>query len=158
MAGFFRTDPYLNATKSDGSTVLHANDGYVSLAAATYVFPLGAQDVPLESIHIQTDAALVAVFTIETHNAPRVDAGSTQPGGVSDYDVTAAGGWVKEDPSTAYVATVGTGWTVSNLTLTKAAGVGSAMLHLGNLGSRRVRLTAVVSTPGTVRVSGHGKG
>jgi hypothetical protein len=32
------------------------------------------------------------------------------------------------------------------------------MIHLGNLGARRVRLKAAITTTGTVRVVAHGKG
>lgn len=161
MAQVLRQSPFVNALDEDnGAVQAAAADGYVTLTATDdFLFPLGVADQPLESIHIQTDALLAGVFTIETSNMPRNDVAASvaPPGTVTDWDDTAAGGWVKEDPATAYVATVGTGWTVANLTLTKTAGVGSAMIHLGNLGSRRVRLRAAVTTTGAVRVAVHGK-
>ncbi len=159
MAQVTRTDPFVNALdEDDGAVKLHDSEGYVTLGVDSYLFPLGVADQPLESIHIQTDATIAGVFTVETSNMPRDDGGAgTTPGSVTDWSTTAAGGWVKEDPSSAYVAAVGTGWTVAALTLTKTAGAGSAMIHLGNLGSRRVRLKAVMSTGGTMRVAVHGK-
>ena len=142
---------------ADGTPVEPDANGWVTLAAASYVFALNIKDQPLESINIQTDSAIAFVATIEDTNAPRdVPKGSAAaPGTVSDW--VAAVSWVTEDPTDAYVASVGTGWTIDQLELTKTAGVGAAMIHLGNFGAARVRLLVVVSTPGTMRVAPHGK-
>ena len=160
MSQVRRTSPYVAGLDEDDGTVKPIGaDGYVALGVDSYLFPLGVADQPLESIHIQTDADIAGVFTIETSNLGRnTDATAVAPAdAVTDWDTASVGAWVKEDPSTAYVATVGTGWTVSNLTLTKTAGTGGAMIHLGNLGSRRVRLKAAITTGGSVRVAVHGK-
>lgn len=145
-----------NLSAFDGSgveSVPAPTTGLVTLGVDDYYFeiPLTA-DGDLQSVHILTGALIAGTFTIETSNFPQ-----TGPAGaVTSWDET-SGNWVKENPTTAYVATVGTGWTVTNLTLAKTAGVGGAMIHLGNLGSRRCRVKAAITTGGTVRVVAHGK-
>ena len=160
MAEVLRQSPYVRALdEDDGAVIEPADDGYVTLTVDTFFFALGVANQPLESIHIQTGSAIAGVFAIETCNNLRNDgiASVAPPGTITDWDDSASSPWVKEDPTTAYVATNGTGWSVTNLTLTKTAGVGNAMIHLGNLGARRCRLRADITTGGTVRVAVHGK-
>ncbi len=134
-----------------------AATGLVTLTATDdYYFPIPvAGDGEVVSIHILTDAVLAGVFTVETCNFPQA-ADGVNIATVEDWN-EATGNWIKEDPTTAYVATVGTGWSALNLTLTKTAGAGGAMIHLGNIGSRRLRLKAAVTTTGAARVMAHGK-
>lgn len=140
--------------EDDGLKIAPDENGNVTLGVDTYLFPLGGSASPLTSVHIKTDAAIAGTFTIETCNFPPYKGdGGAAPTDVTDWDTATVGNWIKEDPSTAYVATVGTGWTVTNLSLAKTAGTGGAMIHLGNLGSRRHRLKAVITTGGKVRVS-----
>lgn len=141
--------------EDDGVKTQPDESGFVTLGVDTYLFPLGGNASPLHSVHIRTDAAIVGTFTIETCNFPRDGNGATSD--VTDFDTSNVGNWVKEDPPTAYVATVGTGWTVTNLTLAKTAGLGGALIHLGNIGSKRCRLKAVITTGGKVRVNRWGK-
>lgn len=139
--------------EDDGTKAPPDENGYVTLGVDSYLFPIGgAGPAALASCHIVTDDTIAGVFTIETCNAAKVG-----PGAISDYDTTTVGAWVKEDPDTAYIASVGTGWSITNMTLTKTAGTGGAMLHLGNLGSLRIRLKAVITTGGKVRVMPHMK-
>jgi hypothetical protein len=146
-----------NLEAYDGAgTKLSPSDitGHVTLTATDdfYVPVPNADDALIESIQIIPSALIAGVFTIETSNLPDVG-----PTGVTYYNET-AGNWIKEDPTTAYVATIGSGWTVSNLTLTKtAAASGGAMIHLGNLAAKRVRIKAAITTTGTIRVVAHGK-
>jgi hypothetical protein len=133
--------------------------GLVTLTATDdfyFVIPF-AEDGDVTSIHILTGAAITGTFTVETCNF-RKKRNEVGPDDVTDYNEV-SGNWVKENPSTAYVATVGTGWSggVGDLTLVKTAGAGGAMIHLGNLGARRVRLKLACTTSGTVRVVAHGK-
>lgn len=143
--------------EDDGSRKEIGADGYVTLGVDTYLFPLGAAESDLVGVHILTDATIAGTFTIETSNMPRTKDDMGQTADITDWDTATVGAWVKEDPTTAYVATVGTGWTVTNLTLTKTAGTGGAMLHLGNFGAKRIRLKAVITTGGKVRVNRHAK-
>jgi len=127
--------------------------GLVTLGVDDYYFELPlTEDGGLQSVQILTGALIAGVFTVETTNFPQ----QGPAGSVTSWNET-SGNWIKEDPSTAYVASVGTGWSIANLTLTKTAGVGGAMIHLGNLGSRRCRIKAAITTGGTVRVASHGK-
>lgn len=126
--------------------------GFVTLDVDDHYFevPLTA-DGDLQSIHIKTGALIAGTFTIETSNIP-----SAGPDSITGYDET-VGNWVKEDPTGAYVASTGTGWSWTLLTGVKTAGAGGAMIHLGNLGAKRCRVKAAITTGGTVRVIPHGK-
>lgn len=150
-----------NLTAYNGSGVESAPAGATGLVTLTatddFYFPIPyAGESEIVSIHILTGAAIVGVFTIEMCNFPAPGSESTNVATVTDYDET-SGNWIKEDPTTAYVASVGTGWSVTNLTLTKTAGAGGAMIHVGNMGARRMRLKLACTTSGTVRVMTHGK-
>jgi hypothetical protein len=139
-----------------GNKIEPDSQGYCTLPAGTYVFvfpvTLGAL---LESIHLVTDASLVASgITIETSNAMRntdgVSAAAAHPSSISDYDVASTGFWVPENPSGATSSTTGTGWGGSGLALTKTAGVGGAIMHLGNFAAARMRSKVVVTTQGKI--------
>lgn len=156
-----------------GTPVTASRDGTPStwgctLASSTvYYFPVGASksavpaEAPYVSIHLRGDAAIIATITVEDCNYPS----TTSPGDnrgvadVSDFDTT-AGYWVQENPSTAIVGVNGTGWSAVAATVSVAGGnAGGCMFHVGNLGSRRMRLkVAVGGTGGKVRVAVHGKG
>jgi hypothetical protein len=151
---------YRNLSALNGSgteSAPAAATGLVTLAATDdFYFPIPlVQDANTVSIHIKTDANIAGVFTIETSNFPAATT-SVNVATVTDYNET-TGDWVKNDPTTAYVATNGTGWSVSNLTLTKTAGAGAAVIDIGNLGARRMRLKAAITTTGAVRVMTHSK-
>lgn len=143
---------------SDGSEVAIDADGYVSLGVGTYLVILGGiADASLESVQILTGSAIAFVGTVETCNFPAYKGGiGSGTVDVTDWDVTGSK-WTQENPSTALVGSSGTGWSITALTLTKTAGVGSAMLHLGNVGCKRARLKLVVSIAGLVRFNAHGK-
>lgn len=142
---------------TNGTPVPPDENGLVTLGVATYVFMLSVPEAPLESIHIMTGAAIAGTFSVETCNFPATKGDMGSPVDIANWDVTTVGAWVKEDPTGAYVASVGTGWTWTLLTGVKTAGTGGAMIHIGNLGSKRIRLKAVVTTGGTVRVNRHAK-
>lgn len=141
----------------------------VTLApSTTYYFPLGASKAPmpaetgLVSVHVRGDAAIIAAFTIEDTDFPSTISPGDGRGAVdvSDFEAAAtAGNWIPENPSTAIVGFVGTGWSSTAATLNSAGtGVGGGMFHVGNIGSRRVRLKVVVAgTGGKIRVAVHGK-
>ena len=143
--------------EDDGARQEVGADGFVTLGVDTYLFPLSVPEADLHSVHIQTDAAIAGTFTIESSNMPRTKDDMGQTADITDWDTSTVGAWVKEDPTGAYVASVGTGWTWTLLTGVKTAGTGGSMIHLGNMGSKRMRLKAVVTTGGKVRVNGHAK-
>jgi hypothetical protein len=159
MSQVLRQSAWIRAINvTDGTLVECDADGWVTLSANTWVFVLAVRDQPLESLNIITDATIAwSGLTIEDTNAPRNDGTNTAPGTITDWDNSADTTWTQENPSSAYVGTSGTGWTVTALTIAKTAGKGSAMIHLSNLGSARLRAKAVVTTGGKMRISAHGK-
>lgn len=143
----------LTAYDGGGNASTPLATGFVTLDIDDHYFELiGAHDGEINSVQIITDATIAGTFTIESTNMP---AGTTADAATS-YDET-VGDWIKEDPTGAYVASTGTGWTWTLLTGVKTAGTGGAMLHLGNAGSKRLRLKAAITTGGAVRVICHGK-
>lgn len=149
---------FVTPYKSDGTLqVESATDfgrGTFTLAAgATYFFPIDGQDTPTLSTHIQWDAAIaITAAKIEDSNFP--DGTS----GVEWFD-DAAGEWIDEDPTTAFVGTVSAGTTVTNGVVAHTAGAaGGAMFHIADSGARRTRLRVEVgATGGEVRVATWGK-
>lgn len=143
--------------EDDGTVKPVESDGFVTLGVDTYLFPLSVPEANLYSVHIQTDGTIAGTFTIETCNFPKCHDEMGQTSDVTDWDTATSGLWIKEDPTGAYVASVGTGWAWTLLTGVKTAGAGGAMIHLGNLGSKRLRLKAVITTGGKIRVNRHAK-
>jgi len=144
----------LSAFNGSGVESPPAATGLVTLTATDdfyFEIPFSA-DADVQSIHIMTGALIAGVFTIETCNFPVGTAADC----VTGWDET-SGNWVQENPSDAYIPTVGTGWTVSAATLTKTAGAGGAMITIDGLAAKRVRIKAAITTSGTVRVTAHGK-
>jgi hypothetical protein len=149
------------AIDGDGNIAPVADDGFVTLDVDVHYFAIGGvKGAPTEAVQIVTDALLAGTFTIEACNLPRDPING--PATVSDNDET-PGNWVTMDLPTATIATVhaiqtvGAGWAVLLSTLTKAAGVGAAMAYLFNVGARRLRLRADITTPGRVRVNVNAK-
>jgi len=157
MAQVTQISRNLQAIKSDGTIVPPDENGYVTLGVATYYFVLGGiKDEPLASCHILTDATIAGTFTVEGSGLPRQKGG----GGAADVTdwSTTTGEWVQiNPPSGTYVPSNGTGWTVTGLSLAKTAGVGAALLDIGNIGQPRLRIAAAITTGGKVRVSFTGK-
>ena len=123
--------------------------GNVANASTTYVGLGGGDAAIVECVHIQADAAFVGSFTIEDTNFPEVAANTAG----------AAGDWIQENPTSGtYVAVEGAGWVPTGLTIAVAGGAaGGAMVHLGNIGSRRQRIVIAATTGGRVRIRCHGK-
>lgn len=145
---------YLPPVKqSDGTTASKAGkSGVYTLTATTYFVEINTQTSTHESIHLQWNTALVGVITVE----------STDFGfGTNEADLTynvADGTWIQQNPSTAYVPIVGTGATVSDLTITLAGGGdGGAEINLSALAPARLRLRLAITTGGTIRIAHTGK-
>lgn len=147
---------YITPIKSDGtvqteSATEFGRGSYTLASSSTYYFPLGGQDVPFLSGHMQWDASIILTsVTIEDCNFPETD--------VTWYS-NGSGEWIDEDPTTAFVGLDGAGATASNGVVAVAGGAqGGAMFHVAQTGARRTRLAVVVAgTGGEVRVSGWGK-
>jgi|KBSSwiStaDraftv2_1062776.scaffolds.fasta_scaffold00132_14 hypothetical protein len=152
------TGTYVAPLKStDGSTpaaVAGAGNAgkYTLVANTTYYYPLSGGDAPFVGCHITgyTAGLILTSVTIED-----CDHGS---GEVTDFS-TVVGEWAPEKPTTAYVAVIGTGWTVGSgatagVVAASGAGVGGAKYHLPETSASRTRLAVVVgSTGGDARVS-----
>lgn len=123
--------------------------GTVANGSTTYVGCGGGDASLVECVHLQADAAFVGTITFEDSNFPDVAVGAAG----------AAGDWIQENPTTGtYVAVEGAGWSVVGLTITVAGGAaGGAMVHLGNIGSRRLRAVWTATTGGRIRQRSHGK-
>lgn len=147
---------YITPIKSDGTTQVESaaefGRGSFTLASGTtYFYPVGGQDAPILSVHVQWDAQIIITsLTIEDCNFPDSD--------VDWYD-DAAGEWIDEDPSSAFVGTDSGGATVTNGVVAVAGGSqGGCMFHLADTGARRTRLKVVVAgTGGELRVASWGK-
>jgi len=156
----------LDAIKSDGTaTARDPITGQITLTSATtYYVPIGTDSalvpsmVALVALHLTWSAAIVLTATLETCNFPKYRGGQPAIGpatDVSDVDTT-AGNWLQEFLSSANVPI--TGGAVAANAITSTPALGGAMIHVGNLGSRRMRLKLVVGgTGGTVRVNRRGK-
>jgi hypothetical protein len=143
------------AAAAKGCTLANSTTYYFPIGGSETEFPGGAG---LLSIHLQWAAAVAAVFTLEVSDFP-AKVGGTAAGAsdVTDYSAV-AGEWLQVNPSTAYVPVTGTGNSVSSATVTAGGtNAGGALLDVSALGSRRVRIKAVVTTGGVVRVGAHGK-
>lgn len=148
---------FVTPIKSDGvaqvqSATEFGRGAFTLLAGTTYFFPLGGQDTPRLSAHIQWDAAIaITAGKLEDSNFPE----GTSAVEWFDDD---AGEWIDEDPTTAFVGVVSAGTTVTNGVVAHTAGAkGGAMFHI-DTGARRTRLRIDVgATGGEVRVSVWGK-
>lgn len=146
----------LQALDGSGTAAKPDSTGYVTLTVDDWYFIVGGSaEAEISGVQIVTDATIAGVFTIEVSNLPR-DATEGGAATITDYNEV-SGNWIKLDPSTAYIPTVGTGWSVTNATMTKTAGVGAAFVDVLLSGAKRVRIKAAITTGGTMRVNAHGK-
>lgn len=160
MARHAPLTPYVAPITTAGAAVTMTDAGNATLSSGTtYYYPLGNPSqkllnevaaAPLEFVQIQWDANAILTITYEDTCWSVAD--------VTSYSST-AGDWIKEDPSTAYVAVLTGSATVLNMTISVAGGTaGGATIHLGNFGAPRARLKVVVGVAGgVVRVGQHGK-
>ncbi len=157
MIGTSRETGFLPAFAGDGTEAKVDADGYVTLTATDdYYFVVGgAAGAETLSIQLTTDGTIAGTFTVETCLWPRNPIQG--PVVKTDYNEV-AGIWVKNDPTGAYVASSGTGWTWTLLTGVKTAGVGGAVIDIGNIGAKRVRVKLNCTTGGKVSVLANAKG
>ncbi len=146
---------YIQPILTDGTLITtEAPLGFYTLSAnTTYFYILAGAGATRLSAHVigRTPGMIItSIGPIQDCNAfeQQVTNGST-----------AAGEWMTEDPTTAFVAVDGTGWTVAagGTVAVAGTGVGGAMFHFDG-GAARCRLVVVVGAAGGVRsVSEHGK-
>jgi hypothetical protein len=151
---------YITPLKSDGTEAASAPGTDATLtgrgvftleAATTYYFPLPIASSAIYDVHLQHDAAIaITSATIETTSM-----GETEVTNIS----STAGAWADQDPSTAYVATVGATTTHTNGVGAVVAGnVGCLDWQVSASGAHRGRLKVVVgATGGEVRLGFCGK-
>lgn len=143
-------NPYLPVYSAAGVKLEAGPEGVLLASGTTYYVGIGGEEAPLQSVHIQGVTAALILTSVEVEDSNNPDATIVS---------STAGEWIKENPSTAYVAYVGTGW-LATLAVVSAAGTGAggAMIHLGNTGAKRTRLRVVVGgTGGYAKFMGHGK-
>jgi hypothetical protein len=154
----------VDAVRSDGTAFPHVEiDGGVTLGVGTYYFPLGSAraEVPAETelvgAQLKWAAAVAATITVETSNFPAKRGGFSGPTDVTDYSTT-GGDWIAENPPTAYVPVTGAGNSSTLLVITAGGTTaGGAMIHMGNIGSRRCHIKVVTTVGGLMRVNVNGK-
>lgn len=155
--GLTANSHYIRPVLSDGTVQEEDTDssfatsrGVYTLAAGTYYFPLPIGNSTLFDVHLTHDAAIaITSATIETSSHGKLE--------VSDYSAV-AGEWMDQDPTTAFVATVGATTTPTNGVVAVVAGnAGGANWQVSDCPAARARLKVVVATEGEVRVSFCGK-
>jgi len=152
-----------SAFKNDGSPGIPQEPGLgAKLPNGTYYFECSAGDAPYSSIHFRWDASIAVVLSFQDSNLPPFKSANAMVAAPGAADVSlideTAGNWITEDPSTAYVPFTAGAGSVVNMTVTVASSTaGGAMVNMGNLGTRRGRIKAVVTNPGFLRVAPHGK-
>lgn len=160
MSRLNTSSSFITPVKSDGTTPSRGTDatfnnsrGVFTLEAnTTYYYPLGGQDAPCVSSHFQWDASIIITsLTVEDCDFP--------PEAVSNYAASTTGGWIDEDPSTAFVGTKGAGVTVTNGVVAVAGGAaGGCRFNIDGTAARRTRIAvAVGGTGGEVRASSWAK-
>lgn len=149
------TRAYIQPITTAGALVVpEAPHGVYTLTAGqVYYYIVGQTDAVNLSITFtgEASALIITSATIQDTDHPVQD--------VTDFDAT-AGRWLTEDPTTAFVAVDGVGWSASNGVVAVAGGaLGGARWNLGEDAAHRTRLEVVVgATGGAVRVSRSGKG
>lgn len=123
---------------------------YTLVANTTYYYAIGGQDASKIGVHLQHDAAIaITSATIEDCCFPESEA---------EWQSQVDGLWIPEDPTTAFVGTVGATTTQTNGVVAVVAGnVGGALWHVDSA-ARRTRLAVVVgATGGQARLGVWGK-
>lgn len=143
---------YLTPIKeSDASAaVAEATErGYYTLAVATYYIDVPVMSATSTSLHLQWSSALIGVITFES-----CDMGA----GEVSLTSTTTGDWIQQNPAAAVVPIIGTGASVTALTITLAGGgAGGCEVNISALAFARLRIKAVISTGGALRTAHFGK-
>lgn len=143
---------YVTPIDSNGVPVTTMTEpGKFTLAAGTYYYVLGGSDSPIHSFQL---TGYTATSTITSGTPQDCNHGFNE---VPDHDTT-TGEWMTEDPTDAFVAVDGTGWShLVGVIAKDATAVGGAMWHFSGDGAARHRIVLVVGVAGDFRGSAWGK-
>lgn len=145
---------YITPRETDGDelTTTKRRGMYTLAANTTYLFVFGGATAPYQHVQLTgyTAGAVVTSATIQTCSQGVREVSDTS---------TVVGEWIDEDPTDAFVAVDGTGWTQSNgIAAANGTGVGGASWQLVRWAPSRSRLKVVVGgTGGDFVVAWHGK-
>jgi hypothetical protein len=113
----------------------------------TSYYGIGGDSSLIQHVHFKWDNAFAAVITFETSDFTEVDSAVAGT----------AGDWIQENPTIAYIGSTPAG-LAANMTITVPGGTaGGASVHVGNLGSRLLRVKVVCSAQGQLRIATAGK-
>ena len=148
-------------TITTGAPVVPDATGFVNLAAATdYFFMVGDADSTTQSVHVWCDGTIAGTFTLELSDMPKAVNFGTDVQDVTDFvptTTTNIGAWLPW-VSTRYEVPVQTGSTNTNGSVAVVAGANTGfMWMLPDMGAKRMRVRAHVTTSGKCRVTHHGK-
>jgi len=125
-----------------------AFNGTQAVSAASY-YGVGGDASMIQHVHIKWGSTFIGSITFESSSFPELIASSAG----------AAGDWIQENPSTAYIgiSPAGAG-TPTNATIAVAGGTaGGASINIGNWGGWQLRVKVVCTQAGTLRIRSHGK-
>lgn len=147
-------------TITTGVVVPVSANGFVPLTATTFFFPVGDADSTTQSVHVWCDGTIAGTFTLELCDFPLGLNFGTDVTDVTDFVPTTGasiGAWIPWS-STRYEVPVQAGSTNTNGSVAVVAGAATGfMWMLPDMGAKRMRVRAVVTTPGSCRVGHHGK-
>ncbi len=137
------------------SSILPDDAFFATIPISTKFIGVSGDNAIIQSVHLQWDAVLVCVFTFWA-----TDFNENGLHSVPTTSVT-AGDWVQLQPPSGYTAISPAGAATlgaSPLTITVPGGTaGAAFVDLGNSGAYRLRVQAVCTTAGFLRVKAAGK-
>lgn len=147
-------------TITTGVAVTPDATGFVTLTATDFFFPVGDADSTTQTVHIWCDAVIAGTFTLELSDMPLKVGFGTDVTDVTDFvptTTTNIGAWVPWS-STRDEVLVQSGSVNTNGSVAVTAGASTGFMWiLPDMGAKRMRVRAHVTTPGKCRVAHHGK-
>lgn len=147
-------------TITTGAVIPVGADGFVPLTATDFFFLVGDADSTTQSVHVWCDGTIAGTFTLEMSDMPLKIGFGTDVTDVTDFVPTTGaniGAWVPWS-STRYEVPAQSGSTNTNGSVAVVAGASTGfMWMLPDMGAKRMRVRAHVTTPGSCRVAHHGK-
>lgn len=147
-------------TTTTGAKITPDATGFVSLTGTDFFFLVGDADSTTQSVHVWCDGTIAGTFTLEVSDLPRITGFSADTSDVTDFvptTTTTIGTWLPW-VSTRYEVLVQSGSVNTNGSVAVSAGANTGfMWMLPDMGAKRMRVRAHVTTPGKCRVTHHGK-